>query len=188
MSLDLRLYSVKLILVCLFSVHFIRGCSMSPREAFEKGFELYDNEQKREAYPYLRQAYESGINNPELAVRLAFCLVAVDKNPSGAIEILSENAKRFPDYSETYYQLGLIAHNFGSEDEKSNLRQAIYFACKAVELAPVEWSYNDNLGSYYYLAGELDSALVYFKAASGLNPSNEELIERIKKVKRRLAQ
>ena len=164
------------------SIILISGCSISPEEARDKGFQLYDSNRKQKAYSYLEKAYSGGIDDPELCVRLSFCRIAIDNDPSGGIEILRDSALRYPDYAPTYDQLGKIALKFGPNENNANLYQAIYFARKAVETDPSEWRYKDNLGAYLYLVGEPDSALVWFKAAWELNPVDPEFEERIRHI------
>jgi len=148
---------------------------------------LYENGELYKAYPMLQKAYKGGISTPQLALCLAYCRVSIDNDPTGAIEILRDSAVNFPDFAPTYYQLGLISYKFGPVEDGGNLAQAINFARKAVELSPDEWLFADNLATYYYLVGELDSAQYYFKTASELNPFNKELADRVRQVEEAIA-
>ena len=145
----------------------------------QKGLDLYNNEKITKSYPYLMKAYTGGIQDPELFLHTAYCMVAIDNDPSTAIKILSLSVQLFPEYAPTYDLLGVIGQQFGPEQEGKNLQQAIYYAHKAVELEPDEWKYKDNLGGYYYLIGKPDSALFWFKAASELNPTDKDILRRI---------
>jgi tetratricopeptide (TPR) repeat protein len=165
----------------------VTGCGPSPQKAYEQGMALYEHGNLYKAYPLLKKAAKGGISTPQLALCLAYCHVSIDNDPTGAIDLLRDSALNFPDFAPTYYQLGLISYNFGPAEDGGNLVQAIYFARKAVELSPDEWLFADNLATYYYLAGEQDSALYYFKQASELNPFNKELAERVKKVEEALS-
>ncbi len=136
----------------------------------------------------MKRAYSDGIEKPELALCLAYCKITIDNDPSGAIEILRDSALQFPDYAPTYYQLGLISFNFGPVGDNKNIKQAIHFARKAVELGSDEWLYQDNLGTYLYLVGQPDSALVHFKIAGRLNPTDEKLTERVQELESKLSQ
>lgn len=174
---------IKWLFITVFLAVLI-GCGASPEQELEKGFLLFETNQKREAYPHLKKAYRGGIEHPELYVSLAFCCVAIDDNPSAAIELLHEGIQIFPDYAPIYDELGLIAHQFGPTDDGKNLRQAVYFAMKAVELDPDDWKYIDNLGSYLYLEGKIDSALICFRKASELNSANEDIKRRIMQIEK----
>ena len=162
------------------------GCGIPAEEAAEKGLALYKENRLEEAYPWLKRAYTGGVEKPELALCLAYCKVSIDNDPSGAIGILRDSVLRFPDYAPAYYQLGLISYNFGPVEDNRNLAQAIHFSRLAVERDPDLWFYNDNLATYYYLNGQLDSALVYFRLASGLNPADEKLEERVREIERKI--
>jgi len=161
---------------------------LSPQDAYVQGLKLYEEGQIYKAYPLLKKAHEGGVSQPQLALCLAYCMVSVDDDPSGAIEILRDSALRFPDFAPTYYQLGLISFNFSPTDNGENIQQALFFARKAVELSPEEWLYADNLGTYLYLSGERDSALFYFRRAHELNPFNEELAKRVKQLEESLSE
>ncbi|MDP8238670.1 MAG: hypothetical protein P9X24_06245 [Candidatus Hatepunaea meridiana] len=170
----------------IFLLLLISGCGISTEKAMEKGLMLFDADQKREAYPYLEKAYSGGTEDPELFCKLAFCRIAVTGDPSGAIDLLRDNVVKFPDYAPTYHQLGLIAYEFDPVEDNKNLHQAIFFARKAVKFDPYEWSYCENLGTYLYLIGEKDSALVWFKSASELNLTNDELVKHINEIEKML--
>ena len=178
----------KRLVLCIICGLIISGCGIPPEEAAEKGLKLYENNQLKKAYPLLERAHLGGIEKPELALCLAYCKITIDNDPSGAIEILRDSALRYPDYAPTYYQLGLISYNFGPVEDNKNLEQAIHFARKAVELGSDEWLYHDNLGTYLYLIGQPDSALVHFKIAVQLNPMDKKLTERVEKLELKLSQ
>ncbi|MCF7809939.1 hypothetical protein K9N50_03005 [bacterium] len=181
-SIKLKLFTV------IFIPFFLIGCGQTPEEALEKGFLFYDEGSKVEAYPYLDKAYKSGIEHPELITRLAFCRIAIDKDPSSAIVLLQEGVVKFPNYAPIYDLLGLIAQQYGETEENSNLQQAIYFARKAIELDPDDFEFMSNLASYLFLAGDMDSSLVYFQRAHELNTANEETVKRIRQLERIISQ
>ncbi|NQT34615.1 hypothetical protein HQ587_05450 [bacterium] len=163
-------------------IALICGCTLSPEEAMQKGLDLYNDGKITKSYQYLMKAHAGGIQDPELFLRTAYCMVAIEDDPSAAIKILSLSVQLFPEYAPTYDLLGVIAQQFGPVQEGKNLQQAIYYARKAVELEPDEWKFKDNLGGYYYLIGKPDSALFWFKAASELNPTDEDILRRIRQV------
>ena len=143
---------------------------------------LYNDGKIAKSYPYLIEAFAGDIEDPELFLHTAYCMIVIDNDPSAAIKILTLSAQLFPEYAHTFDLLGVIAQQFGPEEDGKSLRQAIYFARKAEELEPFEWRYKDNLGTYYYLIGEPDSALFWFKAASELSPADEDILRRIRQV------
>ena len=165
----------------------LSGCGLSPEDAYVHGLKLYEEGEIYKAYPLLKKAHKGGVSKPQLSLCLAYCMVSIDDNPSGAIELLRDSVLRFPDFAPTYYQLGLISFNFSPTESGENLQQALFFARKAVELSPDEWLYADNLATYLYLSGQPDSALYYFRRASELNPFNAELAKRVKQVEEALA-
>jgi len=172
------------IYIFIFISLFLIGCGQSPEEALEKGFMLYEDGSKHEAYPYLDRAYKGGMEHPELITRLAFCKIAIDSDPSAAIGLLQEGVVKYPDYAPIYNMLGLIAQQYGQEEDNNSLQQAIYFARKAVELDPDEFESMSNLASYLFLAGDIDSSLICFRRARELNTTDKETVNRINQLER----
>jgi tetratricopeptide (TPR) repeat protein len=177
---DKQRTSIKLkLFTTIFIPLFLIGCGQTPEEALEKGFLLYDEGSKVEAYPYLDKAYKSGIEHPELITRLAYCKVAIDNDPSAAIVLLQEGVVKYPNHASIYNMLGLIAQQYGQEEDNSNLQQAIYFARKAVKHDPDDFEFMSNLASYLFLAGDMDSSLTCFQRAHELNTTDKETVSRI---------
>lgn len=168
------------ILVFLFFVSvLVPGCSVSPEVAKEKGFALYDLDKIAEALPYLERAYTDETSDPELVVRLAYCLANVNGDVERAITILRDAALRYPDYARIYYQLGYLAFHFGPEQGNKNVIQALGFTRRAAVLDPENFHIADNMGMYFLMLDEPDSALTWFLIAQKLDSEYAELNERI---------
>jgi len=161
--------------VCILLV----GCGPSPEAAKERGFAFYDLKQYKDALPLLEKSFKGGIDDPELIVRLAYCRAMIAQDPSGAINILRDSALKYPKYARTYYELGFIAEHFSPTEGQSNVKQALGFTRRAVELDSTDWKAIDNLGMYYFQLGDFDSAEYVWKRAQNINPSHAELNARL---------
>lgn len=179
---------LKKLTLILAATVLLTACSSSPDQAMKTGFQLYEQGNYKEALPQLQAALKGEIDDPELIVRLAYCMVILDKDPEAAITLLRESTLRHPDYARTYYQLGHIAFLYGAKENKQNLEQALRFTLKAAELDPLDFKILDNAGMFHMLIGNLDSALTWFDAARKINPGHAELNRRIEQTRELLRQ
>jgi tetratricopeptide (TPR) repeat protein len=173
---------VKFCIVLLAMTVILSGCGLSPQAAKDKGFEFYDLQKYKEALPLLEKAFAGKIDDPELIVRLAYCRAMIKGDPSSAIDILRDSVLKYPKYARTYFELGFIAHNFGPNENNQNLIQAMGFMRKAIELDSTEWKFKDNLGMFYFMQGQLDSAEIWWKAAYKLKTDYPELNTRLQQI------
>jgi len=155
---------------------------MTPEQAKTRAFQFYDLQQYKEAFPLLEKAFEGGIDDPEMIVRLAYCRAVLGSDASGAINILRDSALKYPKYARTYFELGFIAHNFGPTEGRENIRQALGFTRMAVKLDSTDWRSMDNLGMYLVMLDSLDEAQAVFLDAQKLNANFPELNTRIQQV------
>ena len=160
-------------------VGLLLGCAISPQNARTRGDAFYDLGQYPQALPLLERAFAGGMEDPELAVRLAYCRASVKGDVTGAITLLRDNALQHPGYARTFYELGYIAFNYGPKDSSANLRQAIDFTLHAAKLDSLDWKSRDNLGMYYGLMGVLDSSRFWLREAQKMKPDSPELNERL---------
>jgi len=170
-------------LMILGSVLIFAGCGSSPETAKQRGFDLYDLQKFADAMPLLEKAFAGGIDDPELVVRLAYCRATISADGLSALNILRESALKYPDYARTYFELGYVAHQFGSTDGQQNVRQALGFTRKAVQIDTTDYKMRDNLGMYFFMLGELDSAEYWFNAAQALNLTDAKLSAKILQIK-----
>lgn len=166
----------------IVSTLLLASCSTSPETAMQRGFDCYDLNKYGEALPLLEKAFQKGIDDPELVVRLAFCKAHIQGDGLTAINILRESAAKYPKYARTYYELGYIAQNFGPVEGQQNIRQAIGFTRKAVQLDTTEYKFRDNLGMFFFMINELDSAQYWFSEAKKLKSDDPELNARIAQI------
>ncbi len=169
--------------VIVASILLLTGCGSSPEAAKQRGFDLYDLQKFADALPLLEKAYAGGIDDPELVVRLAYCQATITADGLTALNILRKSAEKYPNYARTYFELGYVAFQFGSTDNQQNVRQALGFTRKAVQLDSIDYKMRDNLAMDFFLLGELDSAEYWFKAAQVLNPTEAKLDAKILQVK-----
>ena len=162
-------------LICFACIVFCEGCEMSTEEARVKGFELYNVGNYEDAPPLLEKVIAVNDQDPELIVRLAYCRVVINDDPSSAIEILTNSVIRFPDYARTFYELSQIAYEYGPAQKDINLDQALEFSGKAAELAPNDFSILENHANFNMLRGNLDSAYVWYKKANEIVPDQYEV-------------
>jgi len=172
-------YMKYIYLTLLGALIALSGCGNSPESAKQRGFELYDLQKFSESLPLLEKAFAGKIDDPELIVRLAYCRATVTGDGLTALSILSESAKKYPNYARTYFELGYIAHQFGAVEGQQNIRQALGFTRKAVELDSTDYKMRDNLGMYFFMLGALDSAEYWFIAAKELNQNDAKLAAKI---------
>jgi tetratricopeptide (TPR) repeat protein len=166
-------------LLVVASLLILSGCGANPEASKQRGFELYDLQKFADALPLLEKAFTGGIDDPELVVRLAYCKATVSADGLFALNILRESALKYPNYARTYFELGYVAHQFGSTDGQQNVRQALGFTRKAVQLDSTDYKMRDNLAMYFFTLGELDSAEYWFKAAQALNLEDAKLTAKI---------
>ncbi len=157
----------------------IAGCGKNPEGAKQRAFDLYDLKKYADALPLLEKAFVGGIDDPELVVRLAYCRATISGDGLSAINILRDSAAKYPKYARTYFELGFVAHQFGPTDGQQNVRQAIGFTRKAIQLDSIDYKFRDNLGMFFFMTGELDSAEFWFKAAKALNADDADLNAKI---------
>jgi tetratricopeptide (TPR) repeat protein len=169
------------ITILLFGL-LLAGCGMSPEAAKQRGFAFYDLKQFKDAFPLLEKAYKKGLDDPELVVRLAYCRAIIGGDPAAAIAILRDSVLKYPKYARTYFELGFIAQQFGPNEGQANVKQALGFTRKAVALDSTDWLSVDNLGMFYFMLGDLDSAEIWFKAASRLKSNDAELNARLAQI------
>lgn len=169
-------------LILVTSGVILAGCGMTPEQAKTRAFQFYDLQQYKEAFPLLEKAFEGGIDDPEMIVRLAYCRAVLGSDASGAINILRDSALKYPKYARTYFELGFIAHNFGPTEGRENIRQALGFTRMAVKLDSTDWRSMDNLGMYLVMLDSLDEAQAVFLDAQKLNANFPELNTRIQQV------
>jgi len=181
-----KLQRVGIILV--ISGLFFAGCQQSPEEVKARAFQFYDLQQYKEAHPLLEKAFASGLDDPEMIVRLAYCRAVLAKDVNGAIDILRDSALKYPRYARTYFELGFIAYNFGPNEGKENIKQALGFARMAVKCDSTDWRSMDNLGMYLVMLDSLDEAQAIFLEAQKLKADFPELNTRIKQVADLIAQ
>lgn len=160
-------------------VFLLAACSEAPEVLKQQGFALYDQKKFAEATPYLANAYKKGIDDPELVVRLAYCTATVSNDPTKSLEILQASATKYTDYARTYYEMGFIFKEYGPTENQLNIKQAVVFTRKAVQLDSAEYRFRDNLGMFFYQLGELDSADYWFREAKKLNANDPDLNTRI---------
>lgn len=158
-------------------ISIIVGCTGGDPKT--TGFELYDSRNFDNALPYLEKAWGAAQDDPELGVRLAYCLAEVRNDPEAALKILHASTLMFPDYARTYYQLGFIAFRHGNTKDQENLRQALGFTRKAAELDASNFKIVDNVGMYHSMLGNLDSALYWFERAKLIDSEQPQLLARI---------
>ncbi len=152
------------------------------------GFELYESRNFDNALPLLEKAWETNQDDPELAVRLAYCLSEVRNDPEAALQVLHASSLKHPDYVRTYYQMGFIAYRNGNSKDQENIRQALGFTRKAAELDDSNFKIIDNMGMYHSMLGNLDSALFWFEQARLIDPERPELLKRIKGTQKQIAE
>jgi len=167
---SLVIFSIAYSIILLLS-----GCSISPEQAKNKAFELYELGKYEKAFPLLENAFTGEFTDPELIVRLAYCRTVVDDNPSGAIELLGDCALRFPDYAPVYYELGQIAYQYGPSEDNKNLLQALDYTRKAAVLDANDYDIITNLAKFHLMLDNLDSALVWFRKAGSIDPDQSEV-------------
>ncbi len=155
------------------------GCMPSPEAVKEKAFAFYDLKQYKEALPLLEKSFSRGLDDPELIVRLAYCRAKIAGDPTGAINILRDSVLKYPKYARTYFELGFIALQFGPPDGQANVKQALGFTLKAAQLDSTDWLTLDNVGMYYFMLGNFDSAGIWFDSAKKIKPDDAELNARI---------
>ena len=176
----------KLLLVLVVAAFVVGGCISSPQKARDRGMAFYDLGDYPKAHPLLEKAFAGGMTEPELIVRLAFCRATVKSEIGSAIELLRDAVLKYPDYARLYYELGFIAFQYGPQDSAKNLRQAIEFTHIAVEKDTADWLFKDNLGMYYGLMGQLDSARIWLQAAQRLRPADSDLNARLEQLEQYL--
>lgn len=159
----------------LFLSAIVLGCNQSPKKLLNRGNEHYARENFPKALEFYKQVFESGINDPQLMVNLAFCLVVVEDDPNSAIQILTDAAMMFPDYPHVYYELGQIAYQYGPSNNNENLIQALEFTRKAYDLDSSNSNILQNLGKFYLMLDSTQIAQKYFNKASLLNPTDSNL-------------
>ncbi|MFH0766398.1 MAG: tetratricopeptide repeat protein [Calditrichota bacterium] len=182
---------LKTLVILACGAFLLSACGGSPQATKGKAFLLYEQGKYEESLPLLEKSFAGGLDDPELVVRLAYCRSEVKGDVTAAIEILRDSALRYPDYARTYYQLGFIAYNHGPDESQQNIKQAIGFTRRAADLAPQDFKIIDNLGMFYLLTDQFDSALARFDQALKINPEDAELKTRIaqaKDFKQRLAE
>lgn|GEM_PF-5516637 len=160
------------------------GCSEGDPKA--KGFDLYDSRNFDNALPLLEKAWTASQDDPELGVRLAYCLAEVRNDPEAALKILHASTLKFPDYARTYYQLGFIAFRHGNTKDKENLHQALGFTRKAAQLDESNFKIVDNVGMYHSMLGNLDSALYWLERAILIDPHQPQLKARIEGTRKQI--
>ncbi len=161
--------------IILASALALTGCGNNPEAAKQRGFDLYDIKKYADALPLLEKAFAGKIDDPELVVRLAYCRATIGGDGLSALSILRDSALKYPKYARTYFELGYIAHQFGSTDEQQNIKQALGFTRKAIQLDSSDYKMRDNLGMFFFLLGELDSAEFWFTAAKAMNSEDTDL-------------
>jgi len=178
---------MKIYLLAALTGLLLAGCGMTPEAAKERAFSFYDLKQYKEATPLLEKAFQGGIDDPELVVRLAYCRAMISNEPTKAIEILRDSALKYPKYARTYFELGFLAEHFGPTEGRANLRQALGFTRMAVALDSTDWKALDNLGMYYFQLGDLDSAKFAWVKAQTIQKDHAELNTRLRQIEELIA-
>lgn len=172
-------YSSIIIMIFLFTLPVWISCQKSPEQLKDLGFKLYDEGKYVKALVYLKFAFNSYPEDPELIVRYAFCLTEIEGDVEGAISLLSESAIRNPDYAKTFATLGYIAYNYSPQSDDKNIKQGIYFTQRAAELDPNDISIIYNLASFFLVAGNIDSALARFSEVYSMDSTYLDVEYRI---------